>query len=292
MIGTGRASREHPPRPRPRHAARWRPPGHRALPRRARAFPAPPDLVCERIAVALLGADPRVRRLPDGRWGLVPEAQGSPLLDECAFAVVDVETTGMRAAGSDRITEIAVVVRPRRPARGDLRALVNPERPIPPVDQRHHRHHRRHGARRAALRRAGRPAARGARGPRVRGPQRPLRLGLRQRRAAARARPRARGPPPLHRAAGAPARAGCAPAGSTPEPLLRHRERRAPPRRRRRAGHRGAARAAAAPGAGRRRADAAGPRRHRGSPHAARDAGSGSAMPTEPRADSSPEASA
>ena len=35
---------------------------------------------------------------PDGRWGLVPEAQGSPLLEECAFAVVDVETTGMRAA--------------------------------------------------------------------------------------------------------------------------------------------------------------------------------------------------
>ena len=47
------------------------------------------------MAIALLGADPRVRQLDDGRWGLVPEAQGSPLLDDCAFAVVDVETTGM-----------------------------------------------------------------------------------------------------------------------------------------------------------------------------------------------------
>jgi DNA polymerase-3 subunit epsilon len=61
----------------------------------------------------------------------VPEAQGSPLLDDCAFAVVDVETTGMRAVGGDRITEIAVAV-----VQGGRReivfdSLVNPERPIP-----------------------------------------------------------------------------------------------------------------------------------------------------------------
>jgi DNA polymerase-3 subunit epsilon len=96
-------------------------------------LPGAPELICDRIAVALLGADPRVRQLPDGRWGLVPEAQGSPLLDECAFAVVDVETTGMRASGGDRITEIAVVV-----VHGDRRevifeSLVNPGRAIPPV---------------------------------------------------------------------------------------------------------------------------------------------------------------
>jgi hypothetical protein len=47
-----------------------------------------PLLICDRIAVALLGSDPRIRRLTDGRWGLVPEVQGSPLLEECAFAVV------------------------------------------------------------------------------------------------------------------------------------------------------------------------------------------------------------
>jgi DNA polymerase-3 subunit epsilon len=63
----------------------------------------------------------------------VPEVQGSPLLEECAFAVVDVETTGMRALGSDRITEIAVVVvcGGRREVVFD--SLVNPGRPIPPA---------------------------------------------------------------------------------------------------------------------------------------------------------------
>ena len=58
-----------------------------------------PLAICERICVALLASDPRIRRLSDGRWGLVPVVQGSPLLEECAFAVVDVETTGMRATG-------------------------------------------------------------------------------------------------------------------------------------------------------------------------------------------------
>jgi DNA polymerase-3 subunit epsilon len=91
------------------------------------------DAVCERIAIALLGADPRVRQLTDGRWGLIPEAQGSPLLDDCAFAVVDVETTGMRAGGGDRITEIAVVVVHGGRREVVLDSLVNPGRPIPPA---------------------------------------------------------------------------------------------------------------------------------------------------------------
>lgn len=96
-------------------------------------LPGAPPAVCERVAVALLGADPRVRQLADGRWGLVPEAQGSPLLDECAFAVVDVETTGMRAAGSDRITEIAVVVLQGGRRQVVFDSLVNPGRSIPPA---------------------------------------------------------------------------------------------------------------------------------------------------------------
>lgn len=101
---------------------------HRVL-----GLPGAPEAVCERIAVALLGADPRVRRSADGSWGLVPEAQGSPLLEECAFAVVDVETTGMRAGATDRITEIAVVVVHGSRREVVFDSLINPGRPIPPA---------------------------------------------------------------------------------------------------------------------------------------------------------------
>jgi len=41
-----------------------------------------PSVVAERLAVALLGPDPRVCQLADGRWSLVAEARGSPLLEE------------------------------------------------------------------------------------------------------------------------------------------------------------------------------------------------------------------
>ena len=64
---------------------------------------------------------------------MIPEAQGSPLLDDCAFAVVDVETTGMRAGGGDRITEIAVVVVHGGRREVVVDSLVNPGRPIPPA---------------------------------------------------------------------------------------------------------------------------------------------------------------
>jgi DNA polymerase-3 subunit epsilon len=96
-------------------------------------LPGAPVAVAERLALALLSADPRVRQLPDGRWALVAEAQGSPLLEECAFAVVDVETTGMRAGGGDRITEIAVAVVHGGRREVVFESLVNPERPIPPA---------------------------------------------------------------------------------------------------------------------------------------------------------------
>ncbi len=90
-----------------------------------------PPAICDRVAIALLAADPRVRQQADGWWALVPEAQGSPLLDDCAFAVVDVETTGVRAGAGDRITEIAVVVVHGERREIIFESLVNPERPIP-----------------------------------------------------------------------------------------------------------------------------------------------------------------
>ena len=90
-----------------------------------------PAVVTDRLAVALLGPDPRVSQLADGRWSLVAEARGSPLLEDCAFAVVDVETTGSRSGGGDRVTEVAVVVVQGPRCEVVFESLVNPGRPIP-----------------------------------------------------------------------------------------------------------------------------------------------------------------
>jgi DNA polymerase-3 subunit epsilon len=91
----------------------------------------------DRIAVALLAADPRFSRTTDGRWTLVPSVAASPALDNCRFAVVDVETTGTRARRGDRVIEVAVVGSPRGAAPGSadpqllFHTLVNPGVPIP-----------------------------------------------------------------------------------------------------------------------------------------------------------------
>lgn len=91
-----------------------------------------PALVAERLAAALLGSDPRVRRDHLGRWHLAAEPHPATALGDLVFAVVDVETTGCRGA-DDRITEIAVVlVGPDGAVEPALDRLVNPERPIPP----------------------------------------------------------------------------------------------------------------------------------------------------------------
>lgn len=92
-----------------------------------------PRTVAERIAIAVLGADPRVRQLPDGRWSVITDALGSPLAEDCAFAVVDLETTGMRARGDDRITEIAIVLVHGERRELVYQQLVNPGRLIPPM---------------------------------------------------------------------------------------------------------------------------------------------------------------
>jgi DNA polymerase-3 subunit epsilon len=93
-----------------------------------------PRVVAERLAVALLGPDPRVNRDHQGRWRLALTPAVSTTLDDAVFAVVDVETTGSRPLAGDRITEIAVVVvGPRGRTETVCDLLVNPGRPIPPA---------------------------------------------------------------------------------------------------------------------------------------------------------------
>jgi DNA polymerase-3 subunit epsilon len=99
-----------------------------------------PEVVAEHMAVSLLGGHPRFARTLDGRGrlsecaapaGRAQPADAEPMLASLSFAVVDVETTGSRPDGGDRITEIAVVtVRDGRIA-GVFETLVNPERSIP-----------------------------------------------------------------------------------------------------------------------------------------------------------------
>lgn len=94
-------------------------------------LPNAPAVVAERLAAALLGADPRVHRLADGSWSLVAAARGVPLIEECAFAVVDVETTGGSSRLHDRITEIAIVLVCGERRELVFESLINPGRSIP-----------------------------------------------------------------------------------------------------------------------------------------------------------------
>jgi len=94
-------------------------------------IPVASPAVAERLVTALLGSDPRVARLADGRWALVGSPAGSPGVTDCVFAVVDVETTGSMAGRGDRITEIAVVIVRNGVSETVYQQLVNPGRPIP-----------------------------------------------------------------------------------------------------------------------------------------------------------------
>jgi DNA polymerase III subunit epsilon len=83
----------------------------------------------DRIAAALLAPDRRFGRTTDGRWTVADAArETSPSLEACRWAVVDVETTGVRAFRGDRIIEIAVVTLDGTLA---FHSLVNPGIPIP-----------------------------------------------------------------------------------------------------------------------------------------------------------------
>lgn len=68
--------------------------------------------------------------------GAEPGSVGEELLRSLSFAVVDVETTGGRVYGGDRVMEVAVVHVRDGVATTALELLVNPQRPITPFVSR------------------------------------------------------------------------------------------------------------------------------------------------------------
>jgi len=94
-------------------------------------IPKAPSVVAERLATALLGADPRVMRDYRGHWTLADPYRTSPRLADCTFAVVDVETTGSQPARSDRIMEIGVALVTGKQVRVALDRLLDPGRAVP-----------------------------------------------------------------------------------------------------------------------------------------------------------------
>lgn len=122
-------------------------------------IPGTPGSVAEHMAAALFAGHQRFVRDMQGRWMLRDSAptvilsaqREGPLSSErissgkgglrsaqddmlanVPFVVVDVETTGSRAGGSDRVTEVAVVRVQNGVATRVFDTLVNPERAIPP----------------------------------------------------------------------------------------------------------------------------------------------------------------
>ena len=121
-------------------------------------LPGVPDAVAEHLAETLLGAHPEFVRGEDRRWALaaspavlreaapapwgdvalpgigsmVPPRPSDEPLAQMSFVVVDVETTGGRAQGGDRITEFAAVVVRNGEIAERYETLLNPDRSIPP----------------------------------------------------------------------------------------------------------------------------------------------------------------
>ena len=96
-------------------------------------LPTMPAAVAEHMARALFAGHRRFVREADGRWGLVRDVElpSGDLLSDLTFAVVDVEATGSRLGGGDRITEIAVVEVKNGVSTTLVDTLVNPQRAIP-----------------------------------------------------------------------------------------------------------------------------------------------------------------
>jgi DNA polymerase-3 subunit epsilon len=97
-------------------------------------LPSMPPAVAEHMAAALFAGHRRFVREPDGRWGLVRDIPfpSAEALGGLSYAVVDVEATGGRTYGGDRITEVAVVEVKNGIATTVFDTLINPQRAIPP----------------------------------------------------------------------------------------------------------------------------------------------------------------
>lgn len=97
-------------------------------------LPRSPGALADHLAVALLAGHELFSRDERGRWmlrALAPTPFAEERLDRIAYAVVDLETTGSRPTGGDRITEIGVVRLLGEKIETVFETLVNPQRPIP-----------------------------------------------------------------------------------------------------------------------------------------------------------------
>ncbi len=117
-------------------------------------LPGAPRIVAEHMARAIFSGRPEFCRDTSGRWLLSESAPAyaaeqlvedggrnaarselpppdSDVLSRLSYVVVDVETTGGRAYGADRITEVAAVVVRDGQLCDVFETLVNPQRPIP-----------------------------------------------------------------------------------------------------------------------------------------------------------------
>ena len=114
------------------------------------SLPGAPRIVAEHMAQAMFSGRNEFVRGADGRWMLsradikTPVSGTSPYararkasatslepLDKMSYVVVDTETTGGRAWGADRITEIAAVVVRNGEIVELFETLINPQRSIP-----------------------------------------------------------------------------------------------------------------------------------------------------------------
>lgn len=98
--------------------------------RQALAISSVGDKLAERLVGALLGDDPRFRRLDDGRWALAPDESPAGDLLDTSYVVVDVETTGF-APPSDRVIEIGMVRVEGGRLAESYETLIDPRRPVP-----------------------------------------------------------------------------------------------------------------------------------------------------------------